>query len=81
MPQPRPHRSRASPRPTRRERRIRLKAGIADLFADGIRPVRFGERWLEVSLNEMIHRQVEMRHPQPPALCGWARKSPSDMRP
>ena len=32
------------------------------------REVRFGERCVEVSLNEMIHRQVEMRHPQPPAL-------------
>ena len=30
--------------------------------------MRFGKRCLEVSLNEMIHRQVEMRHSQPPAL-------------
>jgi hypothetical protein len=54
--------------PPDREGRVGLKAGIADLFADGIRSVRFGKRCLEVSLNQMIHRQVEMRHPQPPAL-------------
>src|SRR5688572_26399132 len=54
--------------PPGRERRIRLQAGITDLFADNIRVVRFGKRCLELSPNEMIHRQVEMRHPQPPAL-------------
>ena len=54
--------------PADSESRVGLQSRIADVLADVLGARAFGERVLEIAAQDVVEREIEMRHPQPPAL-------------
>src|SRR5439155_10644346 len=63
-------------RPSGSKPPVGLQSRVADVLPDSIRSRGLRQGALEVSAEQVVDRQVEVRHPEPPPLIGmWAQQS------